>query len=196
MIGLLRFVLGILASLFKSKSRLKAENAVLRHQLIVLRDPARQQTRDEHHHQRHDTAWREHKAGPCRCVAETPLHQLRQKLRSRQEDDPNWRVAIILRSTTGFRRLASQGIKSSNASAEMHVQVMMKFDPNQSSCCPRSNMNSRAPRKVAARIKPPQSKRTLRYRRPLDLTVLRRWLSQAVLPASAVTQTSHEGRWD
>lgn len=37
MIGLLRFVLGILASPFKSKSRLEAENAVLRHQLIVLR---------------------------------------------------------------------------------------------------------------------------------------------------------------
>src|SRR6202789_4385708 len=37
MIGLLHFVLGILASPFKSKSRLEAENAVLRHQLIVLR---------------------------------------------------------------------------------------------------------------------------------------------------------------
>jgi hypothetical protein len=37
MTGLLRFVLGILASPFKSKSRLEAENAVLRHQLIVLR---------------------------------------------------------------------------------------------------------------------------------------------------------------
>src|SRR5258708_19898969 len=36
MIGLLCFVLGILASPFKSKSRLEAENAVLRHQLIVL----------------------------------------------------------------------------------------------------------------------------------------------------------------
>ena len=31
------FFLGILASPFKSKSRLEAENAVLRHQLIVLR---------------------------------------------------------------------------------------------------------------------------------------------------------------
>ena len=31
------FVLAILASPFKSKSRLEAENAVLRHQLIVLR---------------------------------------------------------------------------------------------------------------------------------------------------------------
>jgi hypothetical protein len=37
MIGLLHFVLGILASPFKSKSRLEVENAVLRHQLIVLR---------------------------------------------------------------------------------------------------------------------------------------------------------------
>src|SRR5260221_9968801 len=37
MIGLLRFVLAVLASPFKSKVRLEAENAVLRHQLIVLR---------------------------------------------------------------------------------------------------------------------------------------------------------------
>ena len=34
---LLWFVLVILASLFKSKSRIEAENAALRHQLIVLR---------------------------------------------------------------------------------------------------------------------------------------------------------------
>ncbi|MEH2562116.1 hypothetical protein V1289_001743 [Bradyrhizobium sp. AZCC 2289] len=37
MIGLLYFVLAVLASPFKSKLRLEAENAVLRHQLIVLR---------------------------------------------------------------------------------------------------------------------------------------------------------------
>src|SRR5713226_2818442 len=37
MIALLCFVLTILASPFKSKSRLEAENAALRHQLIVLR---------------------------------------------------------------------------------------------------------------------------------------------------------------
>jgi transposase InsO family protein len=37
MIGLLGFVLAVLASPFKSKLRLEAENAVLRHQLIVLR---------------------------------------------------------------------------------------------------------------------------------------------------------------
>jgi hypothetical protein len=37
MIGLLSFVLAVLASPFKSKLRLEAENAVLRHQLIVLR---------------------------------------------------------------------------------------------------------------------------------------------------------------
>src|SRR5450830_1555612 len=37
MIGLLCFGLAILISLFRSKSRLEAENAVLRHQLIVLR---------------------------------------------------------------------------------------------------------------------------------------------------------------
>jgi transposase InsO family protein len=37
MIALIRFVLAVLASPFESKSRLEAENAVLRHQLIVLR---------------------------------------------------------------------------------------------------------------------------------------------------------------
>src|SRR5437762_13731317 len=37
MIGLLCFVLAILASPFKSKLRLEAENAVLRHLLIVLK---------------------------------------------------------------------------------------------------------------------------------------------------------------
>jgi hypothetical protein len=36
MIALVCFVLAVLASPFKSKSRLEAENAVLRHQLIVL----------------------------------------------------------------------------------------------------------------------------------------------------------------
>jgi hypothetical protein len=35
MIGLLYFVLTVLVSAFKSKSRLEAENAALRHQLIV-----------------------------------------------------------------------------------------------------------------------------------------------------------------
>jgi len=37
MIALISFVLAVLASPFKSKSRLEAENAVLRHQPIVLR---------------------------------------------------------------------------------------------------------------------------------------------------------------
>jgi hypothetical protein len=37
MIGLLCFVLAVLALAFKSKLRLEAENAVLRHQLIILR---------------------------------------------------------------------------------------------------------------------------------------------------------------
>ncbi len=37
MIALIWFILAVLASPFKSKSRLEADNAVLRHQLIVLR---------------------------------------------------------------------------------------------------------------------------------------------------------------
>src|ERR1700680_4075968 len=45
MIELLGFVLAILASPFKSKSRLEAENAALRHQLIVLRRKLRSRVR-------------------------------------------------------------------------------------------------------------------------------------------------------
>src|SRR6267143_6184370 len=41
MIALIWFVLAVLASPFKSNSRLEAENAVLRHQLIVLRRKVR-----------------------------------------------------------------------------------------------------------------------------------------------------------
>jgi hypothetical protein len=41
MIALLWFVLAILASPFKSKCRLEAENIALRHQVIVLRRQAR-----------------------------------------------------------------------------------------------------------------------------------------------------------
>jgi hypothetical protein len=37
MLELLCFVLGVLASPFKSRGRLEAENAALRHQLIILR---------------------------------------------------------------------------------------------------------------------------------------------------------------
>ena len=45
MMALLRFFLTVLASLFKSKSRLEAENAALRHQLIVLRRKVRGRVR-------------------------------------------------------------------------------------------------------------------------------------------------------
>ena len=45
MIGLLGFVLAVLASPFKSKLRLEAENAALRHQLIVLRRKLRGRVR-------------------------------------------------------------------------------------------------------------------------------------------------------
>src|SRR3970040_858033 len=41
MFAMLCFVLAVLASPFKSKRRLEAENAVLRHQLIVLRRKVR-----------------------------------------------------------------------------------------------------------------------------------------------------------
>src|SRR6266849_9248551 len=41
MIALIRFALAVLASPFKSKRRLEAENAVLRHQLIVVQRKVR-----------------------------------------------------------------------------------------------------------------------------------------------------------
>jgi hypothetical protein len=41
MLALLSFVLAVLTSPFKSKSRLEAENAALRHQLIILRRKVR-----------------------------------------------------------------------------------------------------------------------------------------------------------
>jgi hypothetical protein len=45
MIGLLCFALAVLTSPFKSKLRLEAENAALRHQLIVLRRKLRGRVR-------------------------------------------------------------------------------------------------------------------------------------------------------
>src|SRR6266566_8488813 len=49
MIGLLCFVLAVLAAPFKSKIRLEAENAVLRHQLIVLQRKVRGRARLTNH---------------------------------------------------------------------------------------------------------------------------------------------------
>jgi hypothetical protein len=45
MIGVLRFVLAILVSPFRSNARLQAENAALRHQLIVLQRRSRGRVR-------------------------------------------------------------------------------------------------------------------------------------------------------
>jgi hypothetical protein len=49
MIGLLWFVVAVLASPFKSKIRLEAENAALRHQVIVLRRKLRGRVRLTNH---------------------------------------------------------------------------------------------------------------------------------------------------
>jgi len=46
MLALLCFVLAVLASPFKLKRRLEAENAALRHQLIVLRRQVRRARAD------------------------------------------------------------------------------------------------------------------------------------------------------
>src|SRR6266853_906722 len=45
MVALISFLLNMIASLFKSKSRLEAENAALRHQLIVLQRKLRGRVR-------------------------------------------------------------------------------------------------------------------------------------------------------
>src|SRR5256886_9704759 len=45
MVALISFLLNMVASLFKSKSRLEAENAALRHQLIVLQRKVRGRVR-------------------------------------------------------------------------------------------------------------------------------------------------------
>ena len=45
MVALISFLLNVAASLFKSKSRLEAENAALRHQLIILRRKVRGRVR-------------------------------------------------------------------------------------------------------------------------------------------------------
>jgi hypothetical protein len=49
MIALICFVLAVLTSPFKSKSRLEAENAVLRHQLIVLQRRVRRRAQATNH---------------------------------------------------------------------------------------------------------------------------------------------------
>jgi hypothetical protein len=49
MIALIWFVLAALASLFKSRIRLEAENAALRHQVIVLRRKLRGRVRLTNH---------------------------------------------------------------------------------------------------------------------------------------------------
>jgi hypothetical protein len=49
MIALICFVLAVLASPFKSNIRLEAENAVLRHQLIVLRRKLKSRARLTNH---------------------------------------------------------------------------------------------------------------------------------------------------
>src|SRR5208283_713967 len=66
MVALLCFVLAVLAAPFKSKSGLEAENAVLRHQLIVLRRKVQGQATDTQ--QQHDLLSR---GVPQACESET-----------------------------------------------------------------------------------------------------------------------------
>ena len=57
MLAPILFVLGILASPFKAKSRLEAENAALRQQLIVLRRKVKSRPRLANTDRCHDLAW-------------------------------------------------------------------------------------------------------------------------------------------
>src|SRR6266851_4209583 len=70
---------------------------------------------------------------------------------------PNWRVATMRRSMIGLPRVNPHGIISTNARPEMTANVTMKGEPNQSSSRPRSSTTSRAPRRVAIRMKPTTS---------------------------------------
>ena len=62
-------------------------------------------------------------------------------------------------SIIGSRRVASQGIISRNATAQIAVNVTMKLEANQSSSRPRSSTISSEPRKVATKRKPTISNR-------------------------------------
>ena len=74
---------------------------------------------------------------------------------------PNWRLVSIWRSISGRARLSSHGMNRSNATADIAANVTMKFDPNQSSICPRSSTTSSEPRKIATRMSPPDQNRDL-----------------------------------
>jgi len=74
------------------------------------------------------------------------------------KQEPNWRVPTMRRSIIGSRRLISQGIINTNASAAIAAQATMKVEANQSSTRPRSSTISSAPRKVAISRNPMRSK--------------------------------------
>ena len=122
---------------------------------------------DDHHDHGHQPTRRQHKARPCRRVAEILLHQQRQELGRRErmapvasmttKQAPNCRVATIRRSIIGLRRLNSHGIISRNATAATTANPTMKVELNQSSSRPRSSTISSAPRNVATRTKPMRS---------------------------------------
>jgi hypothetical protein len=70
---------------------------------------------------------------------------------------PNWRVPTIRTSIAGLRRVISEGIINTNASAQTIATVVIKDEPNHSSSSPRSSMISKEPRNVATSAKPTRS---------------------------------------
>src|SRR6516165_6268671 len=78
-----------------------------------------------------------------------------------RKQTPNGRVATIRTSIAALRRVISQGIISTNASAQTIATVVIKDEPNQSSSSPRSSTISKEPRKVATSTKPTRSNRLL-----------------------------------
>src|SRR5258705_7823977 len=124
MIGLFCFALAVLASPFKSKLRLQAENAVLRHQLIVLRRSLHGRIRFTNHDRwfliqlyrwfssilqvltviQPETLVRWHKAGfPCYGVG-TPAHWEGDRRSTRSCAMPRSRFANIMFAPTTIAR--------------------------------------------------------------------------------------------
>ena len=140
MIGLLCFVLAVLASPFKSKLRLEAENAMLRHQLNVLRRRLHGRVRLTNHDRwffvqlyrwfpsilkvltiiRPETLLRWHRAG-FRCY-------WRWKSRPQGEGKPSARLAL----PQSYRRSSSSGCTQTWGviSREFRLRLNMKEAAN------------------------------------------------------------------
>lgn len=170
MIGLLCFVLAVLASPFKSKLRLEAENAVLRHQLIVLRRRLHGHVRLTNHDRwffiqlyrwfpsilqvlkiiRPETLVRWHRAGFRRYWRwrSRPLGgrpqietELRTLIRQMSIENPLWRATHPRRTSQAWvLRSLNQASPSTWSNGEDHQAKGGGLFSNALRCCPRSRI--------------------------------------------------------